>query len=187
MCVKEESKSYTSRKHTAGLFVGCCPHEIAYGFSEMVESEGRKHLLKVAVERFPQEVLDQLHIVYDFSCQEAEYMMNRLPQLFKHTRLFLDRFHAKSHKCASMFKLQSYPIFQEVITTASETLNSFVQLFHSSAPYMSQATHVSFVRLVFGLRNYKTNQDLMRLLEQYNIKTPDQIADPQAAEAKESN
>ena len=68
-----------------------------------------------------------------------------------------------------MFKLQSYPVFQEIITTASETLNSFVQLFHSNAPYMSQQTHVLFMRLVLGIRNYKINQDMIQLTQRYNI------------------
>ena len=90
VCTKEEARSQSTRKHTAGLFIECCPYEVAYGFQEMVEHKGRKHLLKLLVERQLQQVLNQLHVLYDFSCQEAEYMMNRLPELFKHTRLFID-------------------------------------------------------------------------------------------------
>ena len=104
-CVKEEKKNYDSQRHTAGLFVASCVHGVCYGFHHMVQPEGRKDLLKVLYERFPKEVLDCVHILYDFNCQAGEYMYNRFPDLFSAIRLFIDRFHAAFHKCADVFKL----------------------------------------------------------------------------------
>ena len=106
-CHKEETVNYANKKHTAGIFVGCCLHGVMYGFHMMVAPEGRKDLHKVLYERMPQEVLDQMHVVYDFSCQAAEYMLNREPDMFAKIRLFVDRFHAMSHKCADVFKMQA--------------------------------------------------------------------------------
>ena len=67
-CIKTEQNNYSNRKHTAGIFVGYCPHQICYGFHSMVAPEGRKDLLKVLYERMPQEVLNELHVLYDFNC-----------------------------------------------------------------------------------------------------------------------
>ena len=89
-CLKEEKRSYSTQKHTAGLFVASCLHAVCYGFHHIVQPEGRKDLLKVLYERFSQEVLDQLHVLYDFNCQAGEYLLNRVPHMFSKTRLFID-------------------------------------------------------------------------------------------------
>lgn len=164
-CLKEEKRGYTAQKHTAGLFVGCCLHAVCYGFHSMVAPEGRKDLLKVLYERMPQEVLDQMHVLYDFNCQQGEYMLNRVPEMFSNIRLFIDRFHATSHKCASAFKLQAYPVFQELPSTGSESLNLFLQHLHGQAPFMRQDTFVSIVRACVGLRNYIFNCRLLKAAE----------------------
>ena len=168
-CLKQEARNYNTRKHTAGLFVGTCLHQICYGFHCMLDPEGRKDLLKVLFERMPQEVLDVLHVVYDFNCQEAEYMLNRVPSMFAKTRLFIDRFHAMSHKCASVFKLQAYPAFQELVTTGSEQFNFFLQKYHSNTPFMTQSTYITFVRLLAGLHNYKVNRNIAYVAQKYCI------------------
>jgi hypothetical protein len=166
-CLKEEKQNYSSQKHTAGLFVGSCLHAVCYGFHNMVAPEGRKDLLKVLYERFPQEVLNQLHVVYDFNCQEAEYMLNRLPEIFMHTRLFIDRWHATSHKCASVFKLQGYPVFQELVSTGAESLNQFLQYFHGQTPFMKQETAMIILMGFVGLRNYLINEELTHWKQVY--------------------
>jgi hypothetical protein len=166
-CVKEEKKAYFTQKHTAGLFVGSCLHAVCYGFHCMVAPEGRKDLLKVLYERMPQEVLDEMTVVYDFNCQEGEYMLNRVPEMFTKTRLFIDRFHALSHKCAAAFKLQAYPVFQELISTGPEALNRFLQKFHSQSPFMTQPTYMTLLQTFVGLRNYLINHELKSMLEMY--------------------
>ena len=92
-CVKEEQKGYKAKNTIAGLFVGCCIHQVCYGFHLMVEPEGRKDILKVLYERLPQEVLDNLTVVYDFSCQAAVYTTKREPELFARTKFLIDRYH----------------------------------------------------------------------------------------------
>jgi hypothetical protein len=101
--------------------------------------------------------------VYDFNCQEGEYMLNRVPEMFGKTRLFIDHFHATSHKCASTFKLQAYPVFQELVSTGSESLSLFLQRLHEQAPFTKQETFVAVVRVCAGLQNYMFNSELKKL------------------------
>jgi hypothetical protein len=166
-CIKDETRSYESQKHTAGMFVASCLHGVCYGFHHMVQPEGRKDLMKVAYERFPKEVLDSLHILYDFNCQAGEYMYNRYPDLFSHTRLFIDRWHAASHKCAAVFKLQAYPVFQELVSTGPEALNRFLQYMHGQAPFMRQETQMALLKATTGVRNKLINEELKRLQKEF--------------------
>lgn len=166
-CLKEEVKGYAGKKHTAGLFCACCPHGIGYGFLMMLKPEGRKEVLKVLYEYIPKEVLDQLVVVYDFNCQEGEYMLNRCPQLFDHTRLFIDRWHSKTHKCPSAFKLDAYPKFQELVSTANESMNSVLQRLHSQTPFMSQELYVDVVGGIMGVRNALFNAKHLQLEKLY--------------------
>lgn len=166
-CVKVEPKGYSHKDLTAGMFIGCCPHTIGYGFHSMVAPEGRKDLLKVLYERMPQEVLDQLLVMFDFNCQEAEYMLNREPEMFKHTQLYIDRFHARTHKCSSVFKLDAYPSLQELISTCNESLNFIMQRLHSQTPYMTQETYIEVSSGVMGVRNALLNKNLLKLQERF--------------------
>lgn len=169
-CFKEELSGYSSRKHTAGLFIGCCLHHIVYGFHMMVSPEGRKDLLKVLYERFPQEVLDQLLVLYDFNCNEGEYMLNRVPHMFAYTRLFIDRFHAKNHhSCASTFKLQAFPVYQELVSTGNEVYNSFIQQYHNITPFMTQSSYVKFISTLTGLHNLLLNVKFQQIMKVYNF------------------
>ena len=160
LCNKDESRGYSHKKHTAGLFVGCCLHAVVYGFHMMVQPEGRKDLMKVLYERFPKEVLDLLCVVFDFNCQAAEYMLNRDPETFSDIRLLIDQFHAMSHKCADVFKMQSFAEFQELVTTSSESANLFIQRMHSQAPFMKQETFMLLCQTILGVRNWLFCKDL---------------------------
>lgn len=133
----------------------------------MVAPEGRKDLMKVLYERMPQEVLDELCVVFDFNCQEAEYMLNRCPALFSKTRLFIDRWHGRSHKCASVFKLQVFHDFQNLLSTSSESLNFFLQKLHGQTPFMKQETYVALLLTVMGVRNWFLNNQLADLIKKY--------------------
>jgi Kyakuja-Dileera-Zisupton transposase len=170
VCHKEEKLSYATQKHTAGIFVGSCLHAVCYGFHSMVAPEGRKDLMKILYERMPQEVLDDMNVVYDFNCQEGEYMLNRLPEMFAKVRLYIDRFHAMSHKCASVFKLQAFSAFQELVSTGAEVLNKFLQRLHSQTPFMKQETYVTIVEAMVGLRNYMLNKEMERILHLFEEK-----------------
>ena len=97
----------------------------------MFGPEGRKDVMKVLYERMPQTVLDNLIVIYDFAYQASEYCIKREPEMFCKTQFFIDHFHAANHKCAFFWKLMSYPGFAELASTVSESLNSFLQRFHS--------------------------------------------------------
>lgn len=167
-CVKEEQRGYKHRKLIAGEYVSVCLHGIVYGLHLMLEPEGRKDMAKVLYERFPKEVLDAGPcFLYDFNCQTAEYLYNRFPEQFVHVCLFIDRWHAASHKCASIFKLQTYPVYQQMVSTASEMANSFLQYMHGQTPFMRQETHMTLMKATTGIRNLIINDELNRLMRIY--------------------
>jgi hypothetical protein len=166
-CTKIENKGYRGKDQVAGLFIACCPHTINYGRSVMFAPEGRKDLFKVLYERLPQAVLDSLTVIYDFACQAGEYCISREPKMFCLTKFLIDRFHSNNHKCASFWKLHSYPGFADLVSTASESFNAFIQWFHSQCAYMRQDTFMLFMELVTTVRNWLTNQRLKQhLLEE---------------------
>ena len=107
-CRKTEVLDYKRKPFTAGIFVGCCVHNICYSFHNMYAPEGRKDLFKVLYERMPVEVLKDLNVIFDFACQAAEYATNREPELFATTRFLIDRFHSHGHKCCDSWKVHLY-------------------------------------------------------------------------------
>ena len=72
-----------------------------------------------------------------------------------------------SHKCADIFKLQAYPVFQQLISTASEALNRFLQYMHSQTPFMKQETQMALTKAIVGIRNFLVNAELEKLLKEY--------------------
>jgi hypothetical protein len=46
-CRKEEQGGYKLKNMISGMFVGCCVHQVCYGFHLMLEPEGRKDVMKV--------------------------------------------------------------------------------------------------------------------------------------------
>ena len=99
--------------------------------------------------------------------QEGEYMLNRAPELFDKIRVFIDRFHAMGHLCCEGFKLANYPEFHALVSTSAESLNSFMQHFHSQVAFMNQATFMQFMLFVLGVRNWMINQLLAQLMAMY--------------------
>ena len=121
-CTKVEDKSYKTRDLIPGIFAACCPHQICYGFHMLVIPEERKDLMKVLYERIPEDVLKQATVLYDFACNAGEYIALREPKLFSMTQLLIDRFHSGNHKCSSLWKINTYPGFNDLVSTASEAI-----------------------------------------------------------------
>ncbi len=115
-------------------------------------------------ERWPQKVLDTLKIIYDFGCQAAEYCVGREPKMYCLTQFVIDRLHEYNHKCGSFWKLAEYPGFADLVSTASKSLNAFLQRFHSQCAYMRQDTFMHFINLVIVIRNWLRNQKLKQHL-----------------------
>ena len=84
--------------------------------------------------------------------------------MFSLTKFVIDRFHSNNHVCASFWKLGSYPTAAELVSTASETLNVFLQRFHSQCAYMRQDTFMKFLDLVVTIRNFLINVQLSKNL-----------------------
>lgn len=159
ICAKTEDNTYANKGKVAGIFVSTCVHRICYGFHIMYEPEGRKDLHKVLYERMPQEVLQNLTVVFDFACAAAPYSCRREPELFGRVKWLIDRFHSYSHKCSDFWKMASYPTIAKMCSTASESLNAKVQNFDSACGYMRQETFMTFMTLIFGILNYLKEQE----------------------------
>ncbi len=85
--------------------------------------------------------------------------------MFARTKFVIDRFHSNNHVCASFWKLASYPGAAELVSTASESLNVFLQRFHSQCAYMRQDTFMKFLDLLVTIRNFLINVVLKRNIQ----------------------
>lgn len=168
ICKKQESRRYVNKDMIAGIFVTTCVHTIMYGFQLMLAPEGRKEVLKVLYERMPAEILDHLSVIYDAACQAGEYCMRREPELFACTNFFVDRFHGMTHTCSNFWKLAAYPGLVEVVSSSSESLNDFLQQFHSQVAYMKQSSVMRFVAVIGGVRNWIITKKHTQALNTFN-------------------
>lgn len=116
----------------------------------------------------PKEVLDgRLFILYDFACQAAEYTYNRFPQLMAGVKYKIDRWHELSHKCAGVFKLHEFAVYQQLVSTGAKVLNDFLQLMHEQTPFMKQKTKAIVLNAVVSIRNYLINEEPKRITAMY--------------------
>jgi hypothetical protein len=170
VCKKADTRAYINKDLIAGIFVGCCIHTVCYGFHLMLAPEGRKDVFKVLYERFPSEVLDHVNVIFDAACQAGEYCIKREPELFAFTNFFVDRFHGVTHTCNNFWKLASYPGLVELISSSNESLNDFLQQFHSQAAYMKQATLMQFVKFLTGVCNWLLSKKHKNDIQIFNAK-----------------
>ncbi len=75
-------------------------------------------------------------VLYDFNCQVGEYLLNRVPEMCTKTKLFIDRWHCKGHKCASIFGLQAYPAYQ-VISAINSKKVFYINYIFFKATYIN--------------------------------------------------
>ena len=69
-----------------------------------------------------------------------------------------------AHMCA----LQTLSAaLQELISTASEALNSVMQRLHSQTPYMTQETYIDVVQGIMGVRNALLNRSLRKICKAF--------------------
>lgn len=119
--------------------------------------EGRKDIFYVLYRYWPQEALDKLIWIYDFACQAEEYMLNREPLVFQHSRGFIDKFHFANHRCNSMWDINLFPLYKSTNTSIMESNNRFMNQFRAQLPYMTQTRAVDFCKFILGIRNYWIN------------------------------
>ena len=68
-----------------------------------------------------------------------------------------------------LHKLQSFPTYQELVSTSSESLNHFFQYLHSQAPFMKQSTLMRVLEACVGLRNKLVMEELKKMALLYKI------------------
>lgn len=68
------------------------------------------------------------------------------------------RFHSYGHKCSGFWKLAGYPCDAATISTASESLNSFLQNFSGMSVYMKQETFMVFTVMLTAIHNWMISE-----------------------------
>lgn len=110
------------RSHSPGLFtVQCaCKRPKLLGITVMNRSESISTALTSLLSRFP--VLPTV-CLYDNACNFSQSTRLRLPWVLEETQIVTDRFHYKSHKCASVMDPDTYPVCDDLHTSGAEALN----------------------------------------------------------------
>jgi hypothetical protein len=74
-----------------------------------------------------------------------------------------------AHKCCEGFKLSNYPEFASYISTCAESLNNFLQLYHSQVAYMKQDTFITVIMFAIGIRNWLMNKKLEEIISKFKL------------------
>lgn len=148
-CKKKYSKS---QRHSAGLMtVQCaCQSPKLLGFIVMTRAESVALALSSLLTHFP--VLPRT-IFYDNACNMFSSAILRVPWVFRQTRMAVDRFHYKSHKCNSLFNPDSYSDFDAHRTETAESINARIEKSLPYMRYLGTESLLPFLRVRFSLIN----------------------------------
>lgn len=147
------SKQYKSSKsHSPGLLtVQCaCDSPKLIGFVIMTQAESTALALSSILTHFR---VPPRAVFYDNACNLFTSVMIRVPWLLGVTRLTVDRFHYKSHKCCAYFSPDSYRQFDLQRTETAESINARIKQSLASTRYLKADNLISFLRVRFALIN----------------------------------
>ena len=147
------NKKYTKpRSHTPGLMtVQCaCDAPKLIGFIVMTQAESTALALSSFLSHFP---VPPKTVYYDNACNLFLSVMLRVPWVLKDTRLEVDRFHYKSHKCCSYFDPDVYPEFDTHYTETAESINARIKKTLQQLRYLKGNHLVPFLRTRFSFIN----------------------------------
>ena len=131
--IRQCRKKYTrSQRHSPGIMtVQCaCQSPKLLGFIIMTRAESVSLALSSLLTHFP--ILPRM-VYYDNSCNMFSSAVLRVPWIFRQTRMAVDRFHYKAHKCNALFNPDSYSNLDAHRTETAESINARIE---KSLPYM---------------------------------------------------
>ena len=147
------SKHYkTSRSHTLGLLtVQCsCDSPKLLGFLIMTQAESTALALSSVLTHF---AIPPRIVFYDNACNLYKSVLIRVTWLLGKTRLIVDRFHYKSHKCCAYFNPDSYRQYDNERTETAESINARIEKGLKTIRYMKGEKLMPFLRVRFSLLN----------------------------------
>lgn len=125
----------------------------------MTESESIFTPLTSLLTRFP--VLPRV-LFYGNSSSLARYTRLQLPSVVEITGILSDRFRSKSHRCCSLFDLNSFPQFDGLLNSGAESLNTRISASRSHIIYFAGDNLVPFLyaRSIFCNLRARIHEDL---------------------------
>lgn len=155
---RKETHSHNSL--TPGLFTIFCEHQVCLGFSLMQQVESPRTPFDILLERFPQEILDNLTMVYDNCCKFQNYALRREPKRFSRTKCFVDRLHYRSNHvgCSNGYSLDIYKSntrLNKLNSQMNEQANADLRRLSTQVTYMTPHNVIQHVAIFLALRNMK--------------------------------
>lgn len=147
------NKTYPrSKRYSAGLLtVQCaCANPRLIGFVIMTKAESTALALSSIISHFP---APPRSIVYDNGCNLYSSTISRLPWILAVTRIIVDRFHYKSHRCPIIFDADSYEAYNETRTESAESINARIKKTGAYIRYLRSDNYMAFLQVRFALLN----------------------------------
>lgn len=127
------------------LYFFCEVHRKCIGFVILDKPESPRIVTQVLLTRFTEM---PAIILYDNGCNLNEFIMNRYPNEFEKSRIFVDGFHFNSHNnCSNSYDSHSHPdITNDVNTSLPEQKNSRYTKMKATSPFLKLSTFMAKVR-----------------------------------------
>lgn len=147
------NKKYnTAKKHSPGLCtVQCvCKHPKIIGVIVMTHNETTALALSTVASFF--EILPE-NMFYDNGCNLRRGIITRLAFLFRYFKVLIDRFHFKSHICATVFDPTAYPRLDYERTSTAESINAVLAETRKHVRFLRGSNLIPFLRARMAILN----------------------------------
>ncbi len=84
-------------------------------------------------------------LFYNNTCNFSKSAILRCPWIFHATKVCVDRFHFRSHKCCSSFDPDSYPVLDDLKTSGAEAINSRIAESRKNIRFLNGANLTPFL------------------------------------------
>lgn len=151
-CTKNYQPAKTMGPGTIYFF--CVEHQKCIGFIVLHKPESLRIITHTLLTRF--ETMPEI-ILYDNGCNLNEYILNRYPNEFKHTRILVDGFHFNSHvNCSPSYDSSALPeVTKNLNTSLLEQKNSRFAKMKWTSPFCKLSTFMSKLRYSAMIINTK--------------------------------
>ena len=136
---------------TGGMMTMICEHGVCFASFIVEKAEGRDELFSFLIcylREAPKVV------VYDFACAFHEYCLNRLPDWFKDTLCFVDKFHWNNHEACSVgYNVSECCAYAHLNTEIAEQNNSALRRMQRTLTRAAQGPFMVLQKVFLGRWN----------------------------------
>lgn len=142
----------TSKRFTNGVLTVqcCCPYPKLLGFVILQQPESTAMALTSILTHFS---IPPANIFYDNGCNLYASTVLRTPWLLHLSNIYVDRFHYRTHKCASLFDASTYLHLDSCHTSSAESFNSRLKSVIGFVRYLKGTNYMTFLRARFAMLN----------------------------------